>query len=111
LHGNNVVGQFACLLTFAIFSRRWIYGIFNDQHFKEETSVNASEYELISSCLYHLMAPVAADERLHLQGFLYSSVWNVIAPAFHEYEISQDWLYCVASEWLQNECSSAGLGT
>jgi hypothetical protein len=77
--------------------------------FKEETSVNASEYESI--CLYHLMAPVSSDARLHAQGFPYSSVWNVIAPAFHEFELSQDSLYRVASEWLQNECSSAGLGS
>jgi hypothetical protein len=56
------------------------------------------------------MAPAAADEILHSQGFLYSSVWNVIASAFHKFEISQDLLYRVASVWLQNECSSAGLG-
>jgi hypothetical protein len=47
---------------------------------------------------------VAAAERLHLQSCLHSSVWNVIAPAFHEFEILQDSLYRVASEWLQKEC-------
>ena len=75
--------------------------------FYGETSVNASECGLI--CLYHTMAPAAADEILHSQGFLYSSVWNVIAPAFHKFEFSQDSLYHVASVWLQNESSSAGL--
>ena len=76
--------------------------------FYGETSVNASECGLI--CLYHTMTLAAADEILHSRGFLYSSVWNVIAPAFHKFEISQDSLYRVASVWLQNECSSAGLG-
>ena len=76
--------------------------------FYGETSVNTSECGLI--CLYHTMAPAAANEILYTQGFLYSSVWNVIAPAFHKFDISQDSLYHVASVWLQNESSSAGLG-
>jgi hypothetical protein len=76
--------------------------------FYGETSVNAFECGLI--CLYHTMALAAADEILHSQGFLYSSIWNIIAQAFHKFEISQDLLYRVVSIWLQNECSSAGLG-
>ena len=76
--------------------------------FYGETSVNASECGLI--CLYHTMAPAEANEILHSQGFLYSFVWNVIAPAFHKFEILQDSLYHVVSVWLQNESSSAGLG-
>jgi hypothetical protein len=56
------------------------------------------------------MAPVAVAERFYSQGSQYSSVWNVIAPAFHEFEISQDLLYRVASEWLQKEGLSAGSG-
>ena len=88
LHGNNVVGQFARLLAFAIFNYGGSTGSSLTSIFCGETSVNASECGL--DCLYHPMAPVTADERLNSQGSLYSSVWNVIAPAFHEFEISQD---------------------
>jgi hypothetical protein len=80
LHGNNVVGQFARLLAFAIFNGST--GSSLTSIFYGETSVNASECGLIR--LYHTMAPAAANERLHSQGFLYSSVWNVIAPAFKQ---------------------------
>jgi hypothetical protein len=43
---------------------------------------------------------VAAAERLHSQGSLHSSVWNVIAATFHECEIQRELLYRVASEWF-----------
>jgi hypothetical protein len=59
--------------------------------FYGETSVNAFECGLI--CLYHTMALAAADEILHSQGFLYSSIWNIIASAFHNSKFRK--IHCI----------------
>ena len=77
LHGHNVVGQFARLLTFAIFNRRWIYRMFIDQHFLWRNV--CKRFWVWVDLLVSLNGTGGSCWKMPFARF--SSVWNIIAPA------------------------------